>query len=147
MKPTAITAVRAVLGGLFVASGWEKVHYPFLFAKALADYRILPARSVTLVAVTLPWLEILVGLCLLTGFLIRSAAVLEVVLSSGFAFAVGSAVVRGKVVPCGCFVSLGWEVSPLHLALDLVLVGLGVLAYLTADRGLGIDGWTRKADE
>jgi uncharacterized membrane protein YphA (DoxX/SURF4 family) len=51
----------------------------------------------------LPILEILVGVCLLAGVLVRANAVLSVVLLLAFVIGISSAWGRGLSIDCGCF--------------------------------------------
>ncbi|MGE0490860.1 MAG: DoxX family protein [Vulcanimicrobiota bacterium] len=115
--------VRIVIGLLFLVAGVSKVSDPAAFAEAIYNYHLVPARLITLTAITLPWLEVLAGLCLLSGALTRSAALITGVLSLAFAVGISSALARGLNIECGCF-SGGSPADALHVVLNLaVMVG------------------------
>lgn len=127
-SPPVMLLSRLLLAAAFLYAGVDKALHPQEFATQVAAYRILPLSLVTLVAVTLPWIELLAGACLLVGFLSESAALVLGASSLVFAVAAGSAVVRGLSIECGCFSTsasglVGWG----HVALDLALVGLAAI--------------------
>jgi uncharacterized membrane protein YkgB len=60
--------------------------------------------AANLVAVTLPWIEVVAGLLLVIGIWRREAAAVTAVLLTVFLLAVGSAMLRGiDIENCGCF--------------------------------------------
>lgn len=126
---------RLILAGVFLYAGWDKILHPASFTAQVAAYGLLPSELLTLVALTLPWLEVLAGVCLLVGFLSESSALVLGLLSLGFAGAVTSANLRGLDIECGCFSTTrsgpaDWN----HVLLDLALVAL---AAVVLTRGPG----------
>jgi putative oxidoreductase len=95
--------VRVMLGGVLVYAGVLKVNGAWQFAEEIANYRLLPAQGSQILAVTLPWMEIVVGMLLLLGLKTRAAGIGALILFSVFAAAVLSALVRGLDIACGCF--------------------------------------------
>ena len=71
--------------------------------RAVRAYRLLPEALVGPVAFGLPVLEIAIGLALLAGVFVRTAAIASAVLLVVFIVAVGSAWARGLQIDCGCF--------------------------------------------
>jgi putative oxidoreductase len=131
------TIARVALGVLFVYAGLTKLE-PLKFAHEVANYRLLPPGAVNLVAVTLPFIEILAGGLLVVGLRIRTAALVAGVLLCGFVVAMVTAWVRGLDVECGCF-GKGTRIGLRAVAEDVAMLGLAVEAYLF-DRGrLGLD--------
>ena len=98
-----LLGIRLVLGAIFVAAAYSKIRYPTFFAYSLAAYEFLPDNLVTLVAVTLPWIELLTGLALLLGVATRTCATIAFCLYIGFILAMLSALFRGLEVNCGCY--------------------------------------------
>lgn len=94
---------RLVLGVILIAAGFGKVTDPAAFATQIRHFAILPAGLENLPAITLPWVELVCGLALLTGVRARSAAWLGAALLVTFTLAVGSAMARGLDIECGCF--------------------------------------------
>ena len=58
---------RLFLGGVFIYASVDKILHPDDFAHAVYNYQILPNGLINLTALVLPWLELLLGICLLTG--------------------------------------------------------------------------------
>lgn len=94
---------RIVLGLVFLLYGLDKISHPGDFARAIANYRLLPEVLVNFVAVTLPWVECVCGLLLLSGQWVRSAALVSAFLLAVFVSAVSITLARGLDINCGCF--------------------------------------------
>jgi uncharacterized membrane protein YphA (DoxX/SURF4 family) len=78
-------------------------------------------------AIGLPWLELVIGACLLLGLWTRASALLVSILMVVFIIAFASAKARGLNISCGCF-----EVGQAHGASSLILVLLRDAAFLGA---------------
>lgn len=117
---------RLILGVLLLVASLDKLFEPVSFAQAIANYRLLTDWAIPLAALTMPWLELVVGLSLTLGCLTDSAALLATGLGLSFAAAQTSALVRGLDIECGCFGDSA-HVSWTGLALDLAMAGLGLL--------------------
>ena len=137
---------RWYLGGLFVLASLHKIAVPHDFAIDVATYGILPLALVNLVAIVLPWVELVAGLMLLLGARVRAAALLVAVMMAVFLAALVMALARGLDMSCGCFASQGAESDPiswLTVVRDLAWLALSVLV-LFCDRGLlGFDGYQK----
>jgi len=136
--------LRVALGAIFVYAAWTKlVHVqlkPFyveltpwqLFAMEVSGYELLPLKAVELVARTLPWFELVVGLLLMAGYWLRSAAAATALLLAGFFTLMVRAYAKGMEIPCGCFGAndiISWKTllrdgSMLAAALALVVLSL-----------------------
>ncbi|RBY74611.1 DoxX family protein [Geodermatophilus sp. TF02-6] len=101
--PWAATAARLVLGGVFVVAGVLKVPDPAAAVRAVRAYQLLPESLAAPVAFGLPVVEIAVGLALLAGVFVRTAALAAAALLVVFLVRVGSAWARGLRIDCGCF--------------------------------------------
>jgi putative oxidoreductase len=91
--------LAAVLG----YAGAAKLRDPAAFATDIENFQLLPAGPSALLAVYLPWLELLLAAGLLLPRWRASAALLASVLFAVFTLAVGLAWVRGLDITCGCF--------------------------------------------
>jgi uncharacterized membrane protein YphA (DoxX/SURF4 family) len=134
--PWLATAGRLVLGGVFVVAGALKIPDPAAAVRAVRAYQLLPEPLVSPVAFGLPVVEIAVGLALLLGVFVRTAALAAAVLLAVFLVGVGSAWARGLQIDCGCFgnggqVSAGETAYPLEVFRD---AGLLVIALALARR-------------
>lgn len=112
------------LGGLFVYAAHAKLLDPRPLVTIIWGYRVLPPGPVNLMAIFMPWMELLVGLGLITGFKRRGAAVWATVLLSTFTLALLVNAIRGVNVACGCFSTSSEDV---HNAWLLVLRDLPML--------------------
>jgi uncharacterized membrane protein YphA (DoxX/SURF4 family) len=101
--PWVGTAVRVVLGGVWVAAGLVKLPDPAAAERAVRAYQLAPEGLVPALAFGLPVLEIAIGVLLLVGAFVRPAAVTSALLLAGFTAAVASAWGRGLTIDCGCF--------------------------------------------
>ncbi len=118
-------ALGVVMGGIFLYAAGSKLVDPRPLVTIIWGYRILPAGPINLLAIYMPWLELLVGIGLLTGFKRRAAALWGAGLLVMFITALGINAVRGVNVACGCFSASAQDVSNAWL---LVLRDLPMLA-------------------
>ncbi len=122
---------RLVLGGVFVIASLHKIIDSQDFAFAIYNYRLLPESLINVVAIALPWLELLAGLAVIFGFGTRGAALILAGLVAIFALALGISLARGLDITCGCFSSEGGKITGLYLIRDLGLfvIALQVLLF------------------
>ncbi|MBE0586292.1 MAG: DoxX family protein [Desulfofustis sp.] len=95
--------VRVSLGIIFLAASYDKILYPQAFSLAVYQYQILPGSLVNLAALILPWLELLIGLCLLANIWLPGAGLLSTVLMIIFTVSLIFNHLRGLDIHCGCF--------------------------------------------
>lgn len=130
---------RIVVGLVFLLYGLDKIAHPDDFARAIANYRLLPETLVNLVAVTLPWVEFVCGLLLLSGQWVRSAALVSAFLLSVFVVAVSITIARGMDINCGCLdASSGRKVGFKLLVEDVLLIGASAFLILKAGDRIGL---------
>jgi putative oxidoreductase len=113
-----------VLGGIFLYAAHAKVLDPRPLVTIIWNYRILPPGPVNLMAIYMPWMELVVGIALVTGFKRRAGALCSAGLLVAFMVALGINAVRGVNVACGCFSTSAEDV---HNAWLLVLRDLPML--------------------
>jgi len=96
--------LRIALGGIFVYAAYTKLKDPWaLFAMNIDSYKVLPLPAVQLVARTLPWFELLIGLLLIAGIFRRVATVATSILLLVFFSLMVRAFATGQEINCGCF--------------------------------------------
>lgn len=139
---------RLWVGAIYLLAAWHKILYPAKFALSIATYQILPLEYINLMALVLPWLELVAGLCLIGGLWTRAAALCMVGMTTMFIAALVMAI-RGKVqmTSCGCFAPDA-EAAMKTIGWDYVYRDIGYLlaaAYVALfDNGrIGIDGLWR----
>lgn len=96
-------ASRLFLGAVFIYASHDKILHPQAFAEAVYNYQILPDPLVNVTALILPWLELILGLCLISGFMLQGATALSTMLLVIFMAALAFNQIRGLDVSCGCF--------------------------------------------
>ncbi len=94
---------RLFLGGLFIYASTNKILHPAYFARAVYNYQILPDALINLTALVMPWLELLLGVCLVGGVWLPGATVISTGLLTVFIGAIIFNQVRGLNIHCGCF--------------------------------------------
>jgi hypothetical protein len=118
----------SLIGLIFLLFGALKAIDPAGFAIDIRNYRLLPWTACVLLALYLPWLEIICGVALLFNRAYRGALVVTAALLIEFIIAYSSARLRGLDIACGCFghgtQSFHWPV----LIMDPFL--LAILIYL-----------------
>jgi uncharacterized membrane protein YphA (DoxX/SURF4 family) len=112
--PAVHWTLAVLLGAIFVYASLDKIAHPDDFARIVYHYRILgPSQTLgplpaNLLAVTLPWVEVVAGLLLLSGVWRREAAAVAAILLVAFLGAVAFALTHGiDIENCGCFTVTG----------------------------------------
>lgn len=150
---------RVALGAVFVYAAYSKLlsvtFSPFhaewrpwaLFALSIDSYQLLPEWAVIAVARGLPWLELALGVLLISGVFLRIVATTASLLLVGFIGVMLRAYFRGLGIDCGCF-GVGEALSVKTLVRDglLVLVSLAVTAgaFLTRQKTGDVPPLTRE---
>ncbi|MEM7012293.1 MAG: DoxX family protein [Verrucomicrobiota bacterium] len=127
---------RIILGGYFVYAGftkWFVLNFtgegPFIkmadlriFALQISDYQMVNDPFPTLLAISLPWLEMFAGFCIIIRKLYVGGLVTIVGMLAVFMVALANAIARDLEV-CGC--SGGAKTPQEQLIHDIVLIAIG----------------------
>jgi uncharacterized membrane protein YphA (DoxX/SURF4 family) len=136
-NPHVSVIFRWAVGVIFIYASMDKLLNPSAFAVAVSHYRILPGDLINLVAIALPWLELVCGILLIIGLFPRAGALLLSVLLLIFFSALSISVYRGIDISCGCFsVSTATDrigISTLLRDLSILPMSVQVLLF---DQGL-----------
>jgi uncharacterized membrane protein YphA (DoxX/SURF4 family) len=143
--------VRLYLGGVFLFACWHKIHAPAVFAVDVATYQLLPLSIVNLFSLVIPWIELISGLCFVTGVRVRAAALLMVAMMISFILALFWALHLGLDMSCGCFASQSAKndpISALTVLRDLAWLALATYVMAVDKRPLGLPSllsfWRKK---
>lgn len=115
---------RVAVGATFIVASVYKIKEPGAFAKSIWYYHLVPGDLINLMALILPWVELLCGLALIMGLFYHGAVVLVNVMTVAFIIALSATIVKGIDIDCGCFKAgqtatrAAWEA----LVFDLVLI-------------------------
>ena len=107
IHPITGLVARIVLGGVFIYASLDKISHPELFAEAVYNYQLSPEVAVNLVALCLPWLELLSGGLLVLGVWVRGSSLILGGLVVVFLAALVINLGRGLDIHCGCFTTQG----------------------------------------
>ena len=122
------------MGLVLVIAGVDKIIQPAEFAKAIDNYHIVPYGFENLIAIILPWLEVIVGTALITGFMVDGAAILSLGMMTFFVVAISSAILRGYNIECGCGLKSGEMVGAGKIIEDLVYILMCVLIVFRKEK-------------
>ncbi|MFM7774898.1 MAG: DoxX family protein [Candidatus Kapaibacterium sp.] len=100
--PLFTVLARLVVGAVFIGYGIDKIVAPKDFAHSILNYQILPPPAVNILALLLPWIEVTGGMMLIIGIRLRASAFLLGTLLVTFIVAIGTAMLRGLEINCGC---------------------------------------------
>jgi putative oxidoreductase len=135
MGALAGTALRrgaqVILGLLFLTAALAKIVDIASLAKELHNFHLVPLWSEHLLAMMLPWIELLAGLALVLGFRARAGAWVAGALLVAFTLGIVVAMARGLNFQCGCFgtadaTHIGWT----KLGENLGLIALAAVGSL-----------------
>lgn len=145
--PLIIKALSLAFGVLLIGSAWHKAAAHNTFRAVLADYQLLPAALIPLLAILMPLVEAAMGVTWLAGFATETVAVVTAALLLVYAVAIAINLLRGRVhITCGCgFGGPSDDDEPLSWWLvgrNLLLIALASLcATPSSARDLGAYDW------
>ncbi|MCE1227934.1 MAG: DoxX family protein [Firmicutes bacterium] len=103
LSPWLTVRFQILLGMVFVVAALPKIADPPGFARMVYAYKLFPDWSLFLIAIFLPWLELLAGALLTLGLWVRATTAWLAVLLLGFVMALSINLARRHPVDCGCF--------------------------------------------
>lgn len=95
--------VSLLLGCTFAYSSYHKILDPPDFAKIVYNYKLVPGELINLVAIYMPWFELVAGLAVITGIGRRGGALGLGLICAVFIVALSYNLYRGHPTICGCF--------------------------------------------
>ncbi|NIM01056.1 MAG: DoxX family membrane protein [Acidobacteria bacterium] len=130
--PLLVRLAGIAIGLVFVVAGLAKIGDMSTFATQVHNFRLTPVALENLVAMTLPWIEVVAGTALILGVRRRGAAWICAGLMVVFTLAVGQAAARGLDFECGCFGK--GDASTVGVKKLIENVGLTVVALIATLR-------------
>ena len=117
--------VRIILGLILVLAAIGKIPAQAKFVDVVSHYGLLPWSLAQVYGIILPWLELILGTCLILGLFTRIAAGVSILMIISFIIANGTAVYSENIMECGCF--------------GLLYEGTGYVTYVKTSDALVID--------
>jgi putative oxidoreductase len=144
---------RFYLGWVFIIACLHKIAQPGSFAMDIATYDILPLGLINIMALSLPWIELAVGIMIVLGLRTRAAALVIAGMMVMFTVAILMALAKGLDMSCGCFASQAAQdddpISYLTVLRDSAWLLLALYVVFFDRNPLGLDrllGRRRKAN-
>jgi len=122
--------VRLAIGGMFLWSGLIKIRQPYDFLSSIYNYELVGPKLGMMTAIVLPWLEVLVGICLIGGIFVSGALLLSAGMGAMFTFTLFSALCRDLDISCGCFGANGGTITYFTLFRAFMILLLSMGAYI-----------------
>ncbi len=129
-----VLIARLLIGGILIYASFNKIVDPGGFAKAIANYHIIPFGLENSMAIILPWLELAVGICLILGLFIDGAAFLVIIMMVIFIVAITFAILSGYNIECGCGLKPGELVGIQKIIEDLTYLILALIILKRPNR-------------
>lgn len=132
-NPYVALSARLLLGFVFVVASIDKVADPNAFAVSVSYYRLVGEPMTLIIATVLPWMELLCGVFLLFGVLMRGSSALVLLMLALFTAGVISGIARGLDISCGCFTrdpnvdKIGWS----KVLENVGLIALSLISLFT----------------
>lgn len=122
---------RIVLGAIYMYASFDKLANAQAFADVISNYQMLPVQLVNAMAIFLPWVELIIGLFLITGKWVKGSLLIYTILLIIFIIALAQALIRGLDISCGCFSVEPSSTSEIWLRLiaDIVMLFVSVNLY------------------
>lgn len=125
--------IRLILGISFIWASLHKIGAPDQFAEVLYGYGLFPAAAINLLAIWVPFVELLAGICLVTGgygLISRHSGLLVInAMLVCFILMISVNLIRGHEFDCGCFsFGSGGQGTGRSAAIQLLLRDILLLA-------------------
>jgi uncharacterized repeat protein (TIGR02543 family) len=135
---------RLVLGGIFIFAGFAKIHTINALISEIDQYKILPPVLGSLYGHVLPYLEIITGMLLVLGIVLRiTAGIASLMLISFTVSKIAALAMHLNIQTCNCFGLARPLLSNQSLAIDIVMLLLAAQIIVFRNELLSIP-WPKK---
>ncbi|MFC2012854.1 MauE/DoxX family redox-associated membrane protein [Chloroflexota bacterium] len=132
-------SLRGIVGGVFLLAGASKLPMLSELADFAVAYEILPMALARLYAVVLPWLEIVIGVCLIAGIRVRLFALVSIPITVSFIIANARAIAYDAAGGCPCFGKLITVSHNVSLGIDAALLAGTLGIFLIREHHLTLE--------
>ena len=99
----SIFLIRLIMGIVFIYASYSKILDPLSFSQNIHNYGVAPLFAENIIALTLPWVELFIGLGLIFNIKYDVCVDISICLMIIFIILILQAYLRGKSIDCGCF--------------------------------------------
>lgn len=125
--------VRIILSTVFIFFAVGKITDPWQFAKEINNYQIMPEFSISIMALVIPWIELICGFLIISGVKVKSSSAVSGALLIVFIIAIFIAMSKGLNINCGCSTQSYQEVGWAKIFEDILLLIGFVYLYFFPD--------------
>jgi uncharacterized membrane protein YphA (DoxX/SURF4 family) len=136
-------AARWIIGLTFIYASYHKIFAPADFAKIVYGYDLFPHNAINLIAIILPFIELIAGLALILGIYPRSAVSIINGMLAAFIIVLSINLIRGHEFNCGCFSAKEagyFSSTEFTLVRDIIYLLLGLQIFLFSGTRKGCFG-------
>jgi uncharacterized membrane protein YphA (DoxX/SURF4 family) len=136
----AVLCLRFGVASIFLVAGLAKVRSARKFRSIVENYHLLPPWAVTIVAVSLPRVEVVGALLLMAGIAVPIVSALLAGLLLAFAIGVAINLLRDRRIECGCLgaSSKQQRISWWIVLRNITLSGIATIVALRSPIRLGM---------
>lgn len=125
--------LELVVACLLLYSGLLHLSNPYLFANAIAAYRLLPLSLLAVVPFVLPQMMLVLAVCLISQRYVTTARLGAAILFATFAVAQATAWLAGNNIGCGCFGYANEPISPTSIAIPVLCAAVCAVLLWRSD--------------
>lgn len=118
--PALPRMLELVVACLLLYSGLLHLSNPYLFANAIAAYRLLPLSLLAVIPFVLPHGMLVLAVCLIAQRCMTTARLGAAILFTTFAIVQAIAWLAGNNIGCGCFGYANEPISPKSIAIPVL---------------------------
>ena len=119
---------RIIVAFVFIIAGIEKISDPSGFSTSIENYSLFPIFTINIIAVILPWIELIAGILLLFGVMVKENSAIISVLLILFTIAISISLTRGLNIECGCFgTTLGNQIGLIKIVENLLILIMSLI--------------------
>ena len=133
IQPGIILLIRVIIGITFIYASFDKILDPGKFARSITNYYIIPFGLENIIALIVPWLELLIGFGLVFGILIHGSIFISGGLFTFFILLILQAILRGFDIECGCGLKEGDMVGWSKIGENLLFLGGCIMIWYRND--------------
>lgn len=137
--PYATLGLRVFIGLTFILSSVSKLPHHTEFVKIVESYELLPEGLAAAYGNVLPWVELILGVYLLLGIMLRPTAVVTLLIAVSFLVANIDSLASGEDHCGSCFGDIATLPLSAAMTLDILILAAAVILIRFGSRTRGID--------